>query len=81
MSPNATSQHVAERDKRDVFIERKLYGLEHVLFRADANRASGARDEFDVAGYRRAQSGNRYRTLVAAADVHDAHGLIEVETL
>ena len=60
-------------------VDNKWDDFEDVFFGADAHRAPGTGDEFDVAGYGRAQAGDGYRPLVAAADVHDAHGLLEAE--
>ena len=67
------SQHVPETGQDDPFVQREPDRLIDVLLRADADRTSGPRDQPDVVGKRRAQTGHRNRPLVSATDVHDPH--------
>ncbi len=67
MSANAT--------KDDRFVECQLDCLVDILFGTDADRTTGAGDQFDVSRQRSAQPGLGDGALMAAADVHDTHPL------
>ena len=65
------AKHVAEGDENDFFYQRKLNGLVDAFLRADADRTSGARHQFDVCRQSLAQADCRDRSFMTAANVHD----------